>query len=190
MTKLHHRNIRLAEYDYSREGSYYVTICAQDRRCLFGDIRNGEMRPNECGKIVKRCWEELVDHYSGICLDMFVIMPNHVHGIIVITGDVTVNHNVGDGLKPVGEGLKPSPTNTDDDNIKCHGLTEIVRAFKTFSARKINEKRGTQGQKVWQRNYYEHIIRNERSLARIREYIYDNPRYWQTDDENPERTKP
>jgi putative transposase len=183
MAKLHHRNIRLPKYDYSREGSYYVTICTQDRKCLFGDIRNGEMRSNEYVKIVKRCWDELVDHYSGILLDMFVVMPNHVHGIIVITGDVTVNH-------PVGEGLKPPPTNTDGDNTKYHGLTEIVRAFKTFSARKINEKRGPQGQKVWQRNYYEHIIRNERSLARIREYIYDNPRYWLTDDENPERKKP
>ncbi len=167
-----------------------MTICVQDRRCFLCDINNGEMRANEYGKIVERCWHELTDHYSGIYLDMFVVMPNHVHGIIVITGDVNVNHIVGDGLKYVGDGLKPSPTGTNNDHVKYHGLTEIVRAFKTFSARKINEKRNTKGQKVWQRNYYEHIIRNEISLNKIREYINNNPRNWHTDGNNPHRIKP
>jgi putative transposase len=183
MTKLHHRNIRLPKYDYSREGSYFITICAQDRLFVFGDIAEKQIKLNKWGLIVEQCWHDLVKHYTGIELDAFVIMPNHVHGIIVITGDVTVIHNV-------GEGLKPSPTGTDGDKIKCHGLTEIVRAFKTFSAREINEQRNTQGQKVWQRNYYERIIHNELSLNKIREYIINNPRNWHTDGNNPNRIKP
>lgn len=178
MTKLHHRNIRLPKYDYSREGSYFVTICAQDRLFVFGDIAEKQMKLNKWGLIVEQCWHNLVKHYTGIELDAFVIMPNHVHGIIKITGNITV-----------GDGFKPSPTGTGE-NTKTHGLTEIVRAFKTFSARKINEQRNTQGQKVWQRNYYEHIIRNEISLDKIREYIINNPRNWHTDGNNPHRIKP
>ena len=181
MTKLHHRNIRLQKYDYSREGSYFVTICTQDRLFVFGDIAEKKMKLNKWGLIVEQCWHDLVKHYTGIELDAFVIMPNHVHGIIVITVVVTVIHNVGDGFKP-------SPTGTGE--TKCHGLTEIVRALKTFSARKINEQRNTQGQKVWQRNYYEHIIRNEISLNKIREYITNNPRNWHTDGNNPHRIVP
>ena len=168
MSKPHHRNIRLPEYDYSSEGAYFVTICTQDRKCILGDIIDGQMKLSKYGRIVEQCWNDLVNHYTGFELDTLVIMPNHVHGVIFITGTVNVIINVGDGFKP-------SPTGRII--VKSHGLTEIVRAFKTFSARKINGQRNTQGQKVWQRNYFEHIIRNERSLARIREYIYNNPRY-------------
>ena len=178
MSKLHHRDIRLPEYDYSQEGEYFVTICAQDRKCVLGDIIDGQMKLSKYGWIVEQCWCNLVSHYTGVELDTFVIMPNHVHGIIVITGDVNV-------IKNVGDGFKPSPTGRII--AKSHGLPEIVRAFKTFSARKINEKRNIKGQKVWQRNYFEHIIRNEKSLKKIREYIYNNPRNWQDDDENPNR---
>lgn len=180
MAKLHHRDIRLPEYDYSQEGAYFVTICTQDRKCVLGDIIDGQMKLNKYGRIVEQCWCNLVSHYTGIELDTFVVMPNHVHGIIVITGDVNV-------IKNVGEGFKPSPTDTNRMNTKSHDLTEIVRAFKTFSARKINGERNTKGQKVWQRNYFEHIVRNEKSLNKIREYIYNNARNWQDDDENPNR---
>ncbi|HSE83161.1 MAG TPA: transposase, partial [Thermodesulfobacteriota bacterium] len=104
-----------------------------------------------------------------IKLDAFVIMPNHVHGIII---------NV---ANDVGAGLKPAPTTV----AKNHTLFEIVRGFKTFSSRRINETRGTPGSHVWQRNYYEHIIRNEDDLDEIREYIINNPLKWDSDTENP-----
>ncbi len=159
--------LRLKEYDYSLEGSYFVTICTKDRENLFAQIVGGEMSLNQYGKIVQSCWEELPNHYSTIMLDEFVVMPNHVHGIIIIIDDV------------VGAGLRPAPTRD-----KRYPLSEIIRAFKSFSARRINEKRNTLGISVWQRNYYEHIIRNERSLYKIREYIRTNPEQWIGDKEN------
>ena len=157
------RSTRLRSYDYSRAGSYFVTICAQNRECLFGNVMDDEMRLNAAGAIVQTVWDELPNHYPNVELDRFVVMPNHLHGIIVI----------------VGAGLKPTPTK--------HGLPEIVRALKTFSARRINEMRNTPGVPIWQRNYYEHIIRNDESLHRIREYIVNNPAQWALDRENPLR---
>jgi putative transposase len=155
------RSIRLQGYDYAQVGAYFVTVCAHNRACVFGEIVNGEMRLNDAGRMLHAVWEDLPHHYAGIELDAFVVMPNHVHGIIFI----------------VGAGFKPAPTK--------YGLPEIVRGFKTFSSRRINESRGTPGTRVWQRNYYEHIIRNDESLDRIREYIANNPMQWEWDVENP-----
>jgi putative transposase len=118
----------------------------------------------------------LTDHYSGIALDTFVIMPNHVHGIIIITDRVMV-------VDPVGAGFEPAPTG----NAKRHGLPEIIRAFKTFSARKINETRNARDRPVWQRNYYEQIIRNDNSYETIRQYTLENPLHWVQDEENLKR---
>lgn len=193
--ELHHRrSIRLKEYDYTRPGAYFITICAWKWECLFGEIKNAEMNLNEYGCIVKNCWNELPHHYSHIGLDMYVIMPNHMHGIIKIidadTGTNTgANTNVGTNANidvnanvdaNVGAGFKPAPT-----MHKRHGLPEIVRALKTFSSRKINGIRNTPNIPVWQRNYYEHIIRNEKELNSIREYIINNPLRWDLDEDNP-----
>jgi len=167
----HRRSIRLRAYDYSQAGAYFVTICAQNRQCLFGEVADGEMRLNDAGRMVHDVWNDLPRHYAGVELDAFVVMPNHVHAIVII---------VGAGLKPaptVRAGLKPAPTK--------HGLPEIVRGFKTFSSRRINEMRQTSGVAVWQRNYYEHIVRDEESLNRIREYVVNNPLRWEWDRENP-----
>ena len=161
-------SIRLKGYDYTQPGAYFVTICTHQRRCLFGDVVGGEMRLNELGDFVWATWHDLPNHVPHVQLDAFVVMPNHVHGIIII--------------RDVGAGSEPAPT------TKRHGLPEIVRQFKTFSARRINRRRGTPGQPVWQRNYYEHIIRHEESLNRIRDYILTNPLRWNLDRENPNRT--
>ncbi|GIV83933.1 MAG: hypothetical protein KatS3mg052_0940 [Candidatus Roseilinea sp.] len=167
-TRPNRRSIRLKGYDYSQAGAYFITICTKDRACLFGEVVNGEMRLNALGQIVHGVWNNLPNHYAGVEMDAFVVMPNHVHGIVVI----------------VGAGFKPAPTTTTAPTTTRHGLPEIVRQFKTFSARRINEMRGTPGVSVWQRNYYEHIIRNEESLHRIREYIANNPLKWELDREN------
>lgn len=174
----HRRSIRLKEYDYLQAGAYFVTICTKDRECLLGEVVGGEVRMDKYGQAVVKCWEDLPVHYSHIKLDSFIIMPNHIHGIIVI-------NNVGAGLKPalnksdkvitIRAGFKPAPT-------KQHGLPEIVRAFKTFSSRHINLIRNNTGVPLWQRNYYEHIIRNEQELNKIREYIINNPSNWETDE--------
>ncbi|TAN42754.1 MAG: hypothetical protein EPN25_02475 [Nitrospirae bacterium] len=193
----HRRSIRLKGYDYSRPGAYFVTVCAWKKESMFGEVANGEMLLNECGQNVVHCWNDLPCHYPNGQLDEFIVMPNHIHGIIML--------NVGAGLQParieagtnVGAGFKPARIDTDSDEInraglkpaptKCHGLPEIVRAFKTFSARRVNTLRNTPGVPLWQRNYHEHIIRDDRELHAIREYIRYNPLRWGEDDENPNR---
>ena len=207
--KHHRRSIRLRGYDYTQPGAYFITICTQGRECLFGEIIDGEMHLNEAGQIVVQTWQDLPNHISNVQLDAFVVMPNHVHGIIIITeragvlgagsvgagsvgaGSETAPTKIGPGPTAgsgpaagpgsVGAGLEPAPTRSS------HGLPEIVRQFKTFSARRINELRGTPGTPVWQRNYYEHIIRDEFSLSRIRQYIAENPVRWDADREHPQR---
>jgi REP-associated tyrosine transposase len=174
--KHHRHSIRLKGYDYACAGAYFVTICTQNRECLLGEITNGVMASNSFGAIVQACWDDLPNHYPNMELDAFVIMPNHVHGIVKLT-DV-----VGAGL--VGAGLRPAPT---ENAAKRHGLPEIVRAFKSFSARRINELREMSGTVVWQRNYYEHVIRNDDELNRARRYILDNPARWTIDENNPDR---
>lgn len=163
----HRRSIRLKGFDYSRPGEYFVTICTQNRICLFGDVINGTMVLNKYGKIVEKCWFDLPNHYNNVKLNEYIIMPNHFHGIISM----------------VGVGFKPTPT-MDEHIGKCHGLSEIVRALKTFSARQINEIKNSPGVPVWQRNYYEHIIRDDDSYYRISAYIKNNPVNWEKDDYN------
>ncbi len=169
---LHHRrSIRLRGYDYTQAGAYFVTLCTRDRACILGEVDNGRVNLTAFGHIVAASWQDLPSHYPFVTLDAFVVMPNHVHGIIMINANV-----------PVGAGLKPAPT-----IARNHALPEIVRALKTFSARRINALRQTPGTPVWQRNYYEHVVRTEGDLNRIREYILANPLQWAHDEENPAR---
>jgi REP element-mobilizing transposase RayT len=166
---LHHRrSIRLKGYDYTRAGAYFVTICTKDRACLFGDVADGVMRLNQMGHIVRQCWLAIPDHVPPVLLDEFVVMPNHVHGIIVLV----------------------SPLQNDDTPTRPRGpqrqsVGSIVGSFKSAATKRINEQRGTPGAPVWQRDYFEHIIRNDESLNRIREYILNNPLQWALDRENP-----
>ena len=175
---------RLKGWDYSSEGSYFVTICTQDRDNLFGRVANGKMELNQYGKIVNQCWFDLPNHYDNIRLDEFVIMPNHVHGIIII--DNRINYvDVETGLKPVSTVI-PTETVVPNDTIftnktikpmKHHGLFEFVRAFKTFSGRRINELRQSPGKTVWQPRFHDHIIRDIDEYYRIRQYIINNPKH-------------
>ena len=216
MPERRRRPIRLRGYDYTRHGAYFVTICTRNRACLLGDVIEGTTHLSEAGQLAQAVWEDLPRHYPHVQLDAWTIMPNHVHGIIVLTdGDTEPDGapSVGAGLKPapttnadaprhhphvhnagasphrphvhddVGAGFKPAPT-TNASALR-HGLPEVVRAFKTFSSRRINASQGTTGTPFWQRNYYEHIIRNEEDLNRIRQYIEDNPARWHEDPENP-----
>jgi REP element-mobilizing transposase RayT len=161
--KQERRSIRLKEYDYSLAGAYFVTICAHKRECLFGEVLDGQMRLNDAGRLIQAAWESLPEYYPHVVLDVWVVMPNHFHGVIIL----------------VGAGLKPAQTENR------HGLPEIVRAMKTFSSRRINEMRGTSGVPVWQRNYFERVIRNDNEMHRSREYIVNNPAKWDLDRENP-----
>lgn len=174
------RSIRLKGYDYSQPGAYFITVCTRNKECLFGEVINGEVILNEYGQCVEFTWKDLPNHNPNILLDAFIIMPNHVHGIVII---------VGAGSEPAqGTGLEPSG-GSGTRPYKKPSLFEIVRQFKTFSARRINQLRNTPGVPVWQRNYYEHIIRSEYALNKIREYIINNPIRWELDIENPQRKK-
>ncbi len=168
------RSLRLPRFDYTQQGAYFVTICTRNRACLLGDIVEGRMHLSEAGRLAQVAWEDLPHHYPHVQIDVWVIMPNHMHGIVILA---EVQATEDDMPVDVGAGLKPAPTR--------HGLPEILRAFKTFSARRINALHNTVGTPFWQRNYYEHIIRNEAALNRIRQYIADNPARWAEDPENP-----
>jgi REP element-mobilizing transposase RayT len=271
----HRRSIRLKGYDYSQPGAYFITLVAQDRACLFGDVVDGVMQMNEFGRIVAESWQWLAAQYEYVTLDAWVVMPNHLHGIIVITdrgGDGGGRGSDGGGRG----GPPPAPTaNTPTINVptanappdaptadaptinvpttnappdapaadaptinvptinappdaptantpitdaptasdinalpnadapaantpttpnvaggalpllvKRKTVGRLVGAFKTVSTKRINEQRGTPGAQVWQRDFYEHIIRNAAALARIRRYIVENPARWATDPEN------
>jgi putative transposase len=157
----HRRSIRLPEYDYSQGGAYFVTVCVQGRTCSLGAVTDGEMRLSERGEVVARCWAAIADHFPTTVLGASVIMPNHLHGIIFLS-DPPIMPRVG----TPGAGR---PT-----------LATIMGIFKSASARRVNALQGTAGG-FWQRGYYEHIIRNERSLARLQTYIAENPQRWEMD---------
>jgi putative transposase len=201
--KHHRRSIRLKGYDYTRAGVYFVTIVTQNRACLFGDIVAGEVRLNAFGQAVAETWLWLGTQYGYVELDEWVVMPNHLHGIVVITdtdnGRPADGGGVGGGSRTaptvigatgggggVGGGSRTAPTviASAAPTVKRKPLGRLIGAFKTVSTKRINEYRGTPGVVVWQRNYYEHIIRDECSLNRIRAYIAANPLRWHLDREN------
>ena len=174
---------RLREYDYSQDGAYSVTICTDWRKQLFGQVTDGRMALNAAGRAVEGVWNELPAHYPHVELDVFVVMPDHVHGIVVfVGGDSEAGADSGPALgsatvgsRPEEAGYKPAPTQDEartregvPTKMRRHGLSEVVRGFKTYSGRRVNELRGTPGTAVWQRGFYEHVVRNEEDLNRIR----------------------
>ncbi len=178
----HRRSIRLRGYDYTQAGAYFVTLCARDRACLFGEVVNGDVRLSDAGRIVADAWEWLAVQYPYVALDAWVVMPNHLHGIIVMV-DGDDGGRGGSRTAPTGDA--PSGTVV----VKRKPLGRLIGAFKTVSTKRINEIRGTPGATLWQRNYYEHVIRGDADLRRIRAYIADNPARWGRD-RNPPRPSP
>jgi putative transposase len=166
---IHNRKpIRFKEYDYSQPGEYFITICTKDKKCMFGSIANGKMDLNEKGRIVDRCWRGIPEHFPFVDLDEYVTMPNHFHGIIII------NEN-----NCRGEVISP---------LRKQTLGNIVAYFKYQSTKLINELQGTSGVKVWQRNYYDRVIRNDKELQNIQDYISNNVITWAFEKEHPENT--
>ena len=173
--EFHHRlSIRLKEYDYSQAGAYFVTVCAWNRECLFGEISQGKVNYSEAGKVVTDVWNKLPERYPSIELDEFVIMPNHIHGIVIL------NTTVGAGLALPGMRHKQKGAASSAPT-----LGDIMRTFKSISAVTMNRRLDRTGVPVWQRNYYERIIRDENELYAIREYIRYNPLKWDEDVDNP-----
>jgi len=183
---IHRKSTRLIKYDYSLPGYYFITICSQDRQYLFGKIVNEKMKLNNIGKTIDGYWHKLPEKFNNILLDKHTVMPNHLHGIIVINDDVA-NNTV--GAPPVGArtnnvhqraGTRPAPT-----------IGNIVGTFKSITTNQYiqnvkNNNWPPFNKRVWQRNYYEHVIRNEEELNKIRQYIIDNPNMWPKDKNNLE----
>lgn len=174
---IHHRqSIRLHGYDYSQAGAYFITICTHQRQALFGHIADGIMVLNEAGMTAEKYWLAIPDHFPSVRLDEYVVMPNHLHGIIWID--------------PVGAQFIAPQTHIASNNP---GTTEmgainraptvgnIIRAFKARCTHAINQHNPTPGCALWQRNYHEHIIRNETAYLAIVEYIRSNPQTWPDD---------
>jgi REP element-mobilizing transposase RayT len=175
--KRYRRSIRLQGFDYSQAGAYFVTICTQERACLFGDVLDGDMRLNDAGEVVEQCWLAIPIHFPAVVLDAFVVMPNHVHGIVIIIDRAVGAKN----FSPLVPGKNAEVRTPNRSPSKTLG--SIVRGFKIGVTKWFRESRSTE--KVWQRNYYEHIIRNEEALSLIRQYIENNPMQWAYDRENP-----
>ena len=200
-TKHHRRSIRLKRYDYTQPGAYFITICTHNRQCLFGEVVNGEMLLNALGKIVRDEWRRTTEIRPNVKLDAFVIMPNHIHGIIVIHAGPrrgtlqrapTMERHVSTMERHVSTmeqhvpTIKQYATTTEQfGKPTSNSIPTIIRLFKSAVTKRINEIRGTPGIPVWQRNYYEHIVRNDGELNRIRKYIINNPLKWEFDHENP-----
>jgi putative transposase len=166
------RSLRHKGYDYSAAGAYFVTICTHKREPLFGEIQNGTMMVNDYGQTAADAWLWLEQQYPYVKLDAWVVMPNHFHGIIIIAD--------------CRGGSRTAPTEESHWPIKPIG--RLVGAFKTVSTKHINKIRRTPSAILWQRNYYEHVVRNDDDLNQVREYIINNPLKWDLDAENPGNT--
>jgi REP element-mobilizing transposase RayT len=227
---LHRRSIRLKDYDYSQVGMYFLTIVSHERELLFGQVVDNVMQLNGSGEIMRAEWLRTPEVRPNVILDAFVVMPNHVHGIIIISDvpEKGVKHyaptvkcapNAGMILNrrdvrpyaqtqdrvPNRRGVRPyaqtkQENETQPKGVKHHAPTAIrspgqtvgaiVRGFKSVTTIAINNRRNTPGRPVWQRNYYEHIVRSEKALNAIRQYIDGNPGQWAQDTENPHGLQP
>ena len=176
-----HKSIRLKGYDYTQSGAYFVTICAQDKKNLFSQIVDGNVILNEFGKIIENEWVKTGQIRKNVIIDEYVIMPNHLHGIIIIKND----HDDRNGTQ-----RRVATANIESFGKPVSGsLPTIVRGFKSTTTRQINELRNMPEMPLWQRNYYEHVVRNDDDLNEIREYIINNPLKWDLDKENPSNIK-
>lgn len=167
------RSIRLSEYDYASAGAYFVSIVAQGRLCLFGEVVDGEMRLNGAGEMVRRVWEGMAERFAYVVVDAYVVMPNHVHGVVFL-----------------GQTAATTDAFTGETGGDVPTLGDVVRMFKSVTT--VEYGRGVRGlgwerfeKRLWQRNYYERVIRNGSELRAVREYIVNNPRNWELDRENP-----
>jgi putative transposase len=201
------RSTRLPGYDYSKPGYYFVTMCIHDcKQHLFGDVIDGKMHENKIADIVRQGWNYLQSHYPQIRLDEFIIMPNHIHAIIIIHDiplvgarssrpiglessrplDLESSCPLGSGFgNDIGKHIDMGCDNSEDGrDDRAPTLGNMIAYFKYQTTKRINASGNNEIRKIWQRNYYDHIIRDEKSLYFIRQYIRNNPVHWGKEFEN------
>jgi putative transposase len=185
----HRRSIRLKGYDYRQNGAYFVTVCTHERQCLLGQVTSGGMQISAVGESVTATWQALPERFREVRLDAFVVMPNHVHGIVWINegaaSGAPTSTRATDADYRGAASSAPTSTHVAGAESSTPGLGEIMRAFKSLSAIAANRILGRSGTPFWQRNYYEHVIRNDHDLDEIRRYIVGNPSNWEEDENNP-----
>jgi len=167
------RSIRLPAYDYAQAGGYFITICTHNRACLFGENIEGKMVLNDMGLTIECEWAKTPALRSNVKLDVFVVMPNHIHGIVLILESARKGVSP---YVPAGDFRSPSQT-----------IGAVIRGFKSAATKQINIIRNSPGTKLWQRNFYERVIRNEDELSLMQKYIVENPAQWEFDKENLNR---
>lgn len=177
----HRRSIRLPAYDYTQPGAYFLTVVTHQRQCLFGEVVDGQVLVSAYGEAVRQEWLRSTQIRREIQLDAFVVMPNHIHGIVIIGGQTVVGAH---GRAPLGR----APPGRAPLHRSARSLGSFIAGFKSAVTKRVNHMRRTPRLPVWQRNYYEHVIRSEEYLHQIRQYITDNPAQWDEDVENPQRS--
>ena len=200
----HRRTIRRRGHDYSGGGAYFITACLQNKAFLFGEAVETEMMLSELGRIVEANWQSLPGRFPSVLLDVHQVMPNHFHGIVVIPGpglEPSLAHATGARVIEPGVGPGLAPASLSYERVGCHGaeadasvgptgrrvgLGAVVGTFKSLGALGVNQALARSGKRLWQEDYYEHIIRNVAELEMIRDYIIHNPMHWHEDPENPE----
>ncbi len=191
---LHRRSIRLRGRDYTFPDRYFVTICATYRKCILGRIHDGTMRESQLGSLVRACWMEIPHHFANVELDAFVVMPNHVHGLILLHKRPEV---VGKTNAPIERGHDiscPYKSPSDKNRVRTEAfgkpvassLATVVRTFKAAVTREARRRFGKPQMEVWQRDYFERVVRDDHEYADACRYICENPLRWETDTENPE----
>ncbi len=169
-SKIHHRqSIRAKGYDYSEPGGYFVTVCTKNKKCILSDIVEGKSKLSSYGDIIQMVWKDLPKCFPSISLDEWVVMPNHFHGVLI------------------AEAQFIAPNNEKGAINRAPTLGDGVRAFKALTTYRV--RKDLDSNFGWQRNYYDHIIRDDADLNRIRQYILDNPAQWELDEENPNRNE-
>lgn len=184
----HRRSIRIRDYDYAQAGAYFITVCTQNQECVLGEIVDGIVRLNDAGLMIEKWWAELPNKFPTVQTDEYVVMPNHFHGIVFIT-TTDVGATLRGRPKP-GQPHRVAPTKNHNPTVG-----NIVDWFKTMTTNEYIRGVKQHGWspfpgKLWQRNYYEHIVRNDKELQRIRTYIASNPAQWADDENNPMRALP
>ena len=178
------KSTRLPTWDYSSESWYFITICTKNRKCVLGDIDEKGVMFSKAGLIVLSKWKQIPQKYKEVGIDYFVITPNHIHGIICVY-DTPEKY-----VMPV-ETLHEASLQQNTNQPSCRSLlSNIIGKFKMESAKEINRELRTEGEPFWQERYWDHIIRNEQELQRIKQYILDNPKKWHLDRNNPKNLSP
>jgi putative transposase len=171
------RSVRLPGFDYSNVGMYFVTICAHERRCIFGEVCENKTVLGPIGQIISTCWTEIPQHFPNVEIEEHVVMPNHMHGILTIHAnwtDANGQNKLAAAMESFG---KPTP----------RSIPTIVRSFKAAVSKRARESGFAKGESIWQRGYYEHVLRNTQEYVEITHYILQNPAHWSDDEDNPNR---